>query len=114
MSRASSVVAWGLAALGLAGVAVYVALDKEHTTLDEGARVGATSRFVRLHDGVTEYEVSGPDTGRTVVLLSGATVPYYLWDPTRAALAGSGFHVLRYNYYGRGLSDRPKLRYDLA
>src|SRR5205814_6966801 len=36
------------------------------------------------------------------------------WDSTAAALGANGFRVLRYNYYGRGFSDRPALRYDLA
>jgi pimeloyl-ACP methyl ester carboxylesterase len=42
-----------------------------------------------------------------VVLAAGATVPYYIWDPTFAALVQAGFRVLRYDYYGRGYSDRP-------
>ncbi len=96
------------------GTVAYVALDKERKTLDATARAGAPGEFVQLHDGITQYDLSGADTGRTIVLLSGATVPFYLWDPTRDALVASGFRVLRYNYFGRGFSDRPKLRYDLA
>jgi pimeloyl-ACP methyl ester carboxylesterase len=69
---------------------------------------------VRLPDGVTQYEVDGPNDGEPVLLLSGFSVPYYLWDSTAAALATHGFRVIRYNYYGRGLSDRPDLPYDLA
>jgi pimeloyl-ACP methyl ester carboxylesterase len=92
----------------------YVALDKERRTLDATARAGAPGMFVQLRDGVTHYDLTGPDTGRTIVLLSGATVPFYIWDPTREALTADGFRVLRYDYFGRGFSDRPKLRYDLA
>jgi pimeloyl-ACP methyl ester carboxylesterase len=44
-----------------------------------------------------------------VVLAAGATVPYYIWDPTFAALVQAGFRVLRYDYYGRGYSDRPDM-----
>jgi pimeloyl-ACP methyl ester carboxylesterase len=47
-----------------------------------------------------------------VVLIHGATVPYYIWDPTFHALAAAGFRVLRYDLYGRGWSDRPKATYD--
>jgi pimeloyl-ACP methyl ester carboxylesterase len=101
-------------ALVLIGAVAYVAVDKERNTLDDAARARAPGRFVQLHDGITHYDLSGPDTGRTIVLLSGATVPFYLWDPTRDALAANGFRVLRYDYFGRGFSDRPKLRYDLA
>ena len=116
MNRRAIVVASTIAALVLIGAVVQVAFDKERKTLDAAARAGggASGKFVQLRDGMTQYELSGPDTGRTVVLLSGATVPFYIWDPTRDALAASGFRVLRYNYFGRGFSDRPKLRYDLA
>jgi len=54
-----------------------------------------------------------PHSARTVVLLSGMSVPYYLWAPTQAALAEAGYRVVRYDYYGRGLSDRPDAAYDL-
>jgi pimeloyl-ACP methyl ester carboxylesterase len=43
------------------------------------------------------------------VLAAGATVPYYIWDPTFNALVDAGFRVLRYDYYGRGFSDRPDI-----
>jgi pimeloyl-ACP methyl ester carboxylesterase len=100
----------------LIAAAVYVAREKERKPLDATARAeaGEPGKFVQLHDGITQYDLSGPDTGRTIVLLPGATVPFYVWDPTRDTLAANGFRVLRYNYFGRGLSDRPKLRYDLA
>ena len=101
-------------ALVLVGTGFYVARNPEHKTLDAAARAGATGKFVQIRDGVTQYELAGPDTARTIVLLSGATVPYYIWDSTATALVTNGFRVLRYNYFGRGLSDRPRLRYDLA
>ena len=44
-----------------------------------------------------------------VVLAAGFSVPYYIWDPTFKALTGAGFRVLRYDYYGRGYSDRPAI-----
>ncbi len=109
-----SIVAASLGALVLVGVGACIALDKERQTLDAAARAGAPGKFVRLRDGVTHYDLAGPGSGRTTVLLSGASVPFYIWDPTRDALAANGFRVLRYDYYGRGFSDRPRLRYDLA
>ncbi len=46
-----------------------------------------------------------------VVLAAGFSVPYYIWDPTFKALTDAGFRVLRYDYYGRGYSDRPDVAY---
>ena len=88
---------------------LYVALDPERLDLDDAARASATGQFARLSDGYTHYEIAGPADGRVVVLAAGATVPYYIWDPTFKALVDAGFRVLRYDYYGRGFSDRPDI-----
>jgi pimeloyl-ACP methyl ester carboxylesterase len=89
------------------------ARNLEHLSLNDAARRKAPGQFVRLADGLTHYELTGADSARTVVLLTGMTVPYYLWDPTRDALVAAGYRVLRYDYYGRGWSDRPDVAYDL-
>jgi pimeloyl-ACP methyl ester carboxylesterase len=88
---------------------LYVAVDPERLDLDQSVRGAAAGQFVQLSDGFTHYELGGPPTGRLVVLAAGATVPYYIWDPTFAALVKAGFRVLRYDYYGRGYSDRPDI-----
>jgi pimeloyl-ACP methyl ester carboxylesterase len=93
---------------------VYEVRDLERTPLDDAARRQAPGRFVHLADGMTHYEMTGPDTARTIVLLTGMSVPYYLWDRTHDSLVSAGYRVLRYDYYGRGWSDRPDGAYDLA
>lgn len=37
--------------------------------------------------------------------MHGFSVPYYIWEPTFAALVQAGLRVLRYDLYGRGYSD---------
>lgn len=92
-------VSWGL----------YVYADPEHLDLNEATRSRMSGQFARLTDGVTHYEIGGPPDGRIVVLAAGFSVPYYIWDPTFDALTKAGFRVLRYDYYGRGYSDRPPI-----
>ena len=92
-------------------IATYAAKNPEHRDLDTAARRQAPGRFVRLFDGVTHFQIDGPDSGRTVVLVHGFSVPYYIWDSTAAALAGAGYRVVRYDEYGRGWSDRPNVPY---
>jgi pimeloyl-ACP methyl ester carboxylesterase len=87
--------------------ALYFTFDPERLDLDDAARASAPGQFAKLRDGYTHYELAGSETGRVVVLAAGATVPYYIWDPTFKALVDAGFRVLRYDYYGRGYSDRP-------
>lgn len=102
-----------LAAALLAGglAALYRMADPEQRTLDDDARRHAPGQFARLTDGYTHYELAGPPQGQVVVLAAGATVPFYIWDPTVDALVEAGFRVLRYDYYGRGFSDRPDVPY---
>src|ERR1043165_8585200 len=87
--------------------------NPEHRALDDAARHFAAGQYVRLPDGMTHYEVGGPDTGRRVVLVHGFSVPYYIWDSTFIALTNAGFRVARYDLLGRGYSDRPDTRYNL-
>ena len=90
---------------------VYHAADPEKLELTPEVRAAAPGSFVSLSDGYTHYELGGPPSRRVVVLAAGATVPYYIWDPTFKALTAAGFRVLRYDYYGRGYSDRPNIAY---
>lgn len=101
--------ALSLAALGL-GIAIWTR-NPEHLALDDAARKGASGLFVSLPDGITHYDVSGPDTGQRVVLVHGFSVPYYIFDSTATALAAAGFRVARYDHFGRGFSDRPDVDY---
>jgi pimeloyl-ACP methyl ester carboxylesterase len=96
----------------LAAFLVYRTKDPERRALDDAARAEAPGSFVQLADGRTHYEDAGPDSGRPVVLAAGFSVPGYIWDSLYQGLADSGFRVIRYDYYGRGWSDRPKTEYD--
>ena len=101
------------AALGCAGVlATYWAKDPERRTLDDAARSQAPGRFVHLADGVTHYELAGPDAGPVVLFASAFSVPGFISDPLFQQLADSGFRVVRFDYYGRGWSDRLDTVYD--
>ena len=65
-----------------------------------------------LSEGLTAYHIAG-DRGPWVVLVHGLVTPSYAWEPLAETLAAEGFRVLRYDHFGRGLSDRPAIRYDL-
>ena len=102
-----------LLAVALVGATgAYLIHNPERETLDAAARSGASGAFVTLSDGVTHYEVRGPDTARVAVLVHGFSVPYYIWDSTAVALEDAGYRVIRYDVFGRGLSDRPAVPYD--
>ncbi|MGB7874199.1 MAG: hypothetical protein WBL25_07430, partial [Anaerolineales bacterium] len=77
--------------------------------LNEAARAGAPGSFVQLSDGCSHYELGGPPDGQPVVLVHGFSVPYFIWDPTFSFLTECGFRALRYDLFGRGYSDRPRV-----
>jgi pimeloyl-ACP methyl ester carboxylesterase len=86
----------------------------ETRQLDDATRRTATSgSFIKLSDGFTHFELDGALHGQPVVLIHGFSVPYFIWDPTFNALISAGFRVLRYDLYGRGFSDRPKINYNI-
>lgn len=85
----------------------------ETEELNEAARAGVPGSFVQLSDGCSHYELGGPPDGQPVVLVHGFSVPYFIWDPTFSFLTECGFRVLRYDLFGRGYSDRPRVRYDI-
>src|SRR3990172_6014274 len=113
------------AGLILLSVGAYFLFDQETMTLTDEVRQKVPGSFLQLPDGVVHYELagpppagmstsaleqvgSGPQAGppptrtdvRTVVLVHGFSVPYYIWDPTFEALIEAGFRVLRYDLYG--------------
>ena len=86
----------------------------ETRDLDDAARLTAEGQFVRLSQGWTHYQSIAARDEPSVVLVHGFSVPYFIWDPTFEALAAAGFGVTRYDLYGRGYSDRPRVSYDLG
>jgi len=87
---------------------------RETTLLDDTARLTANGSFIRLAHGYTHYQAAGPERARPVVLVHGFSVPYFIWEPTFRALVDAGMRAVRYDLYGRGYSDRPRVAYDLS
>lgn len=112
MNRRAMIVAGAvLLVIVLSAGGFYAARNPETRVLDDAARREAPGKFVHLSDGVTHYQIDGPDSGRVVVLAHGFSVPSYIWDSTAADLARAGYRVIRYDAYGRGFSDRPNVEY---
>jgi len=85
----------------------------ESKQLNGQTRQDADGSFIELPDGIVHYEISNPDKEQTVILVHGFSVPYFIFDPTFEFLTQSGFRTLRYDLFGRGLSDRPRKRYNI-
>jgi len=114
MSRLLRITLVALAGLCVVAGGAYAWKNPERSSLDSAARAGVAGKFVASSRGVTHYDVAGPDTARTVLLVHGFSVPYYIWDSTFVALRTAGYRVIRYDLFGRGWSDRPDAQYDGA
>ncbi len=85
----------------------------ETIELTDEVRKTLPGSFIPLTDGITHYDLSGPEDGKTVVLVHGFSSPSFIWDPVFEALSKDDFRVLRYDLYGRGTSDRPLAQYNV-
>jgi pimeloyl-ACP methyl ester carboxylesterase len=90
----------------------YFVARGETLSLTPITRAGLRGSFIELSDGITHYELSGPENGELVLLLPGITVPLFYWDKFAARLHASGLRTLAYSGYGRGYSDRVVATYD--
>jgi pimeloyl-ACP methyl ester carboxylesterase len=104
---------WIILAIVLVTILILpVLLNKESEILNQESRKEAPGQFITLSGGITHFEAFGPDTAQTVLLVHGLSVPFYMWDPTFKFLKENGFHVVRYDIFGRGYSDRPNAVYN--
>ncbi len=85
----------------------------ETETIDNKIRSQVDGQFIRLTDGFTHYQQAGNQKDKTVILVHGFSVPYYVWDKTFDRLSEDGFHVIRYDLLGRGFSDKPDVDYGI-
>jgi pimeloyl-ACP methyl ester carboxylesterase len=92
----------------------YFVASDEDRRLDAATRSALRGSFISLSDGVTHYELAGPEDGELVVLVGGITIPLFYWDDLAARLHARGLRTLACSAYGRGYSDRIQGGYDEA
>ncbi|MEU7723471.1 alpha/beta fold hydrolase [Streptomyces tibetensis] len=90
----------------------YFVAQGEDRRLSAASRRALRGSFVELSDGVTHYELKGPEGGEMVVMAGGLTIPLFYWDGLVAELNARGLRTLTCSAYGRGYSDRVRARYD--
>jgi pimeloyl-ACP methyl ester carboxylesterase len=88
-------------------------IEYESKDLTAAERQSISGKFVEISGGQVHYELEGPENGRKVILVPGFTAPLFVWDHTFRTLVNAGFRVLRYDLFGHGFSDRPKVKYSM-
>jgi pimeloyl-ACP methyl ester carboxylesterase len=77
------------------------------------ARRALGGEYAELRAGVTHYRAEGALDAKPLILVHGATVPLWEFDFLVPELTRAGFRTLRFDLYGHGLSDRPRVEYTL-
>ena len=102
---------FGLIVFGI--ILSYLWSDWRLKPLDETARQSAPGQHVTLSAGQLHYRWSGPEQGPIIVLVHGFSTPNFIYEQNVQALNAAGFRTLRYDHFGRGWSDRPRVTYDI-
>ena len=90
----------------------YFVAPGEDRRLTAEARHAMPGSFIELSDGITHYELTGPEDADVVVMAGGLTIPLFYWDSLATELNTRGLRTLTCSAYGRGYSDRVRARYD--
>jgi len=75
-------------------------------------RCEAGGHYLPLSAGLTHLVDEGQVDEPTVLLLHGATVPHWEFDRLVPHLRAAGLRIVRFDFFGHGLSDRPAVGYD--
>ncbi len=106
---------WGGIILGcliLVAAVFYVIAGNKLTKFDDAARAQAPGQHIQLTDGQVHYRWDGPEDGPVIVLTHGFSTPNFIYQQNVAPLTAAGFRVLRFDHFGRGWSDRPRMKYN--
>lgn len=87
-------------------------LERHSALQDYREQTGAQT--VKSKHGLTRYQTWGNPKHPTVVLIHSFNGYLETWQTNVDALVAAGFHVVAYDLFGRGLSDRPLRPYTLA
>jgi pimeloyl-ACP methyl ester carboxylesterase len=115
-SSAMAILKWiliGLIGLMFAAWAFHLWSGMSLKPLDDDARAQAPGAFLERPEGKLHYLLEGSEDGPIIVLSHGFSTPNFIYEQNVEALNAAGFRTLRYDHFGRGWSDRPKVKYDI-
>ncbi len=85
-----------------------------NTSALETARLSSGSSLIKSEVGTTRYQVFGEKNTPTIILIHSFNGFMETWEPNINELVNAGYKVVAYDLFGRGLSDRPYINYDLS
>lgn len=102
---------------------LYFIKNKEKRALNERSQAGLPGSFIKLSNGTVYYKFKKASTNQlnenkqnnkpTIILVPGFSASSFIWDGNIQPLANAGFNVVSFDFFGRGLSDRPQGDYSI-
>lgn len=96
---------------------VLVTINRYYNEDDAGfaqAKTEMQAQYLESDIGSTRFRVFGHDNRPTVVLIHGFNGYLESWEPNIEPLVRSGYRVIAYDMWGRGLTSRPRVDLDLG
>jgi len=90
----------------------YIFANKESGNLLE-YQESSDYEFAKLSHGLTAYKQFGSKNNTPIIVIHGGTLPSEGFIGFCEGLSQKGYWVICYDQYGRGFSDRPKIKYDM-
>ena len=69
--------------------------------------------YFENEQGKTAYYSTGKNDSEPLILIHGVSVPSYYYKKIATSLSQIGYKVYIYDHFGRGFSDRPKIKYNM-
>ncbi|MEE2732126.1 MAG: alpha/beta hydrolase [Pseudomonadota bacterium] len=94
------------------GYSIFAIESDKQISVKDRMHVAPIDQFHAGHNGITRYRISGE--GKAVILIHAFNGFLDSWNPNVTSLVNAGYKVVTYDLWGRGLSDRPLINYELA
>ena len=91
---------------------VYFFNNRESIDIND-LEVDIEYSFFNNNQGRTAYYSIGDDSSEPLILIHGVTVPSYYYKRIANSLSEIGYKVYVYDHFGRGFSERPKIKYNM-
>ena len=91
---------------------IYYFGNREKVDINDLEKDNEYSFFINSQ-GKTAYYSIGNDISEPLILIHGVSVPSYYYKKIASNLSQIGYKVFVYDHFGRGFSDRPKIKYNM-
>jgi len=95
----------------LVALSSYAYVIAKAKPLNNDARALAPGQFLETSQGMLHYRWHGSEGDPVIVMAHGFSTPNFIFEQNAQALGAAGFHVLTFDHFGRGWSDRPRTKY---